>query len=110
MSQVRRLGKDAVHEVHGIGNVTIRGLDDRVIVIAHEAIGHATNAIAFRRFSQHIQEPAAITVVNDDGVTQRAGPFLVGPGQTFIQRFPSAGDYPITCTVDDAESILVTVR
>lgn len=53
---------------------------------------------------------AAITVVNDDGVTQRAGPFLVGPGQTFIQRFPSPGDYPITCTVDDAESILVTVR
>jgi hypothetical protein len=53
---------------------------------------------------------AAITVINNDGVTERAGPFLVGPGQTFIQRFPTPGDYPITCTVDDAESILVTVR
>jgi plastocyanin len=53
---------------------------------------------------------AAITVINEDRVTHRAGPFLVGPGMTFTQRFPTAGDYPITCTVDDAESILVTVR
>lgn len=54
-------------------------------------------------------DTAAITIVNYDTVQHRAGPFLVGAGQTFVQRFPSAGVYPINCTVDDSESIVVTV-
>lgn len=52
---------------------------------------------------------AVITVVNLDDVTHRAGPFLVGPGQTFVQRFPEPGRYPIVCTVDPLENVLVTV-
>lgn len=55
-------------------------------------------------------ETAAITIRNEDSVTLRAGPFLVGPGQTYVQRFPSPGEYPIACTVDPAESIVVTVE
>jgi plastocyanin len=55
-------------------------------------------------------EVAAITIINEDDVTHRAGPFLVGPGQTFTQRFPRPGSYPITCAVDPAESIVVTVE
>ena len=43
-------------------------------------------------------------------VAQRAGPFLVGPGQTYVQRFPNPGVYPIACTVNAAESIVVTVE
>jgi plastocyanin len=56
------------------------------------------------------EETAAITIVNEDDVTHRAGPFLVGPGQTYIQRFDDAGSYPIACAVDPAESIVVTVE
>lgn len=52
---------------------------------------------------------AVITVKNLDSVTQRAGPFLVGPGQTFTQRFPEPGRYPIVCTVDPLETVVVTV-
>ena len=52
---------------------------------------------------------AVITIQNLDTVTHRAGPFLVGPGQTFTQRFPEPGRYPIVCTVDPLESVVVTV-
>ncbi len=54
-------------------------------------------------------EPAVITVRNLDDVTHRAGPFLVGPGQTYVQRFPKPGQYPIACSVNPLESVVVTV-
>lgn len=55
-------------------------------------------------------EQAAITIINEDDVTHRAGPFLVGPNQTYVQRFEDPGSYPIACSVDPAESIVVTVE
>ncbi len=55
-------------------------------------------------------EAAKITVINNDSVTHLAGPFLVGPGQTYVQTFPSPGTYPINCTVNADESIVVTVE
>jgi hypothetical protein len=39
----------------------------------------------------------------------RAGPFLVGPGQTYVQRFTEPGRYPVICTVDPLETVVVTV-
>lgn len=54
-------------------------------------------------------EPAVITVRNFDSVAHRAGPFVVGPEQTYIQRFPGPGEYPIACAVDPAESVIVLV-
>jgi plastocyanin len=56
------------------------------------------------------RETAAITIINQDDVTHRAGPFLVGAGQTYTQRFDKPGSYPIACTVDPAESIVVSVE
>lgn len=55
-------------------------------------------------------ENAKITVINNDTVTHLAGPFLVGPGKTYTQTFPTPGRYPITCTVNADESIVVTVQ
>jgi plastocyanin len=55
-------------------------------------------------------EVPAITVKNEDVVAHRAGPFLVGAGQSYTQRFPKPGTYPIACAVDPAESIVVTVE
>lgn len=52
---------------------------------------------------------AVITVQNLDDVEHRAGPFLVGAGQTFEQRFPEPGRYPLVCTVDPLETVVVTV-
>lgn len=55
-------------------------------------------------------EAAVITIHNEDTVPHRAGPFVVGAGQTLVQRFPNPGEYPIACSVDPLESIVVTVE
>lgn len=55
-------------------------------------------------------EAAVITIRNEDTVAHRAGPFVIDAGQTFIQRFPDPGEYPIACAVDPAESVVVTVE
>lgn len=55
-------------------------------------------------------EPAVITIRNLDDVAHRAGPFLVDAGQTYTQRFPGPGRYPIACSVNPLESIVVTVE
>jgi hypothetical protein len=55
-------------------------------------------------------EPAVITVRNLDDVAHRAGPFLVEAYQTYTQRFPEPGDYPIACSVNPLESVVVTVE
>jgi hypothetical protein len=52
---------------------------------------------------------AVITVNNLDDVEHRAGPFLVGAGQTFVQRFPEPGRYSLVCTVDPLETVVVAV-
>lgn len=53
---------------------------------------------------------AKITIINNDIVDHRAGPFLVGAGQTYTQPFPKPGEYQINCSVDPAESVTVTVK
>ena len=55
-------------------------------------------------------DTAKITVINHDSVTHLAGPFVVGPGQTYVQRFPNRGIFPINCAVNPDESIVVKVE
>lgn len=55
-------------------------------------------------------EEASITVKNEDEVPLRAGPFVVLPGQVYVQRFPNPGEFNIACSVDPRESIKVTVK
>ncbi len=52
---------------------------------------------------------ARITVRNDDSVANRAGPWVIGPGQTYTARFDNPGVYEFECTVDSSESVTVTV-
>lgn len=52
---------------------------------------------------------AKITVVNEDSVANRAGPWVVGAGQTYTARFDEPGVYEFECTVDSSESVTVTV-
>lgn len=54
-------------------------------------------------------ETARITVRNEDEVANRAGPWVVGPGQTYTARFDEPGVYEFVCTVDASESVTVTV-
>ena len=77
-------------------NVSTPGIDSAILL---------PTRIEFNR-----DDEAAITIVNNDVIDHRAGPFLVGAGQTYTQRFPEPGQYQIDCTVNSAESIVVTVE
>jgi hypothetical protein len=52
---------------------------------------------------------ARITVRNEDSTMNRAGPWLIGPGQTYTASFDEPGTYQFDCSVDPAESVTVTV-
>jgi hypothetical protein len=52
---------------------------------------------------------AVITIRNEDSVAQRAGPWVVGAGQTYTARFDEPGVYQFDCSVDETESVTVTV-
>jgi len=55
-------------------------------------------------------DTAKITVINHDSVTHLAGPFVVAPGETYVQSFPNRGIFPINCAVNPEESIVVKVE
>jgi plastocyanin len=52
---------------------------------------------------------AKITVINEDSVVNRAGPWVIEPGQTYTARFDEPGLYQFDCAVDATESVTVTV-
>lgn len=62
------------------------------------------------RITFGLNDVPEISIRNEDSVAQRAGPWLVGPGQTYTARFPDPGEYAIACAVDPAESVVVTVE
>lgn len=55
-------------------------------------------------------EEARITIRNDDETANRAGPWVVAPGQTYTIGPLSPGTYQFDCTVDPAETVIVTVE
>jgi hypothetical protein len=55
-------------------------------------------------------EDAMLSIVNNDRVANRAGPWVVGAGQTYSIRFDKPGVYEYVCSVDAAESVTITVE
>lgn len=55
-------------------------------------------------------ETAAITIRNNDSVANRAGPWVIGPGQSYSIRFDNPGEYFFACSVDPLESVSVVVE
>lgn len=54
-------------------------------------------------------EEARITIRNEDSTANRAGPWVVSPGQTYTIGPLPPGTYQFDCTVDPAETVIVTV-
>lgn len=52
---------------------------------------------------------ASITIINEDTTMNRAGPWVVGAGQTYTLRFDNPGSFKFDCTVDPTETVVVTV-
>jgi len=55
-------------------------------------------------------DTAELIIRNEDTVAQRAGPWVVQPGQTFRIRFDEPGVYDFVCTQDRAQSVQVVVN
>lgn len=55
-------------------------------------------------------EPAVLSIRNDDSVANRAGPWVIGPGQTYTAKFDKPGTYEYVCTVDASESVTIVVE
>jgi len=103
MSAWALFGPEAGPQGQGLVFVIPEGSSSRVVAGVQSAIQIPTDI----RFEKG--EVAAITIINEDTTVHRAGPFLVGPGETYTQRFPRPGSYPINCAVDPSESVVVTV-
>jgi len=52
---------------------------------------------------------ARITIINEDSTMNRAGPWLIDANQTLTLKFDKPGVYKYDCTVDPAESVVITV-
>lgn len=54
-------------------------------------------------------EVPALRITNNDSVAHRAGPWVVGPGQSYTLRLEKPGEYRFDCSVDPQESVVITV-
>jgi hypothetical protein len=50
-----------------------------------------------------------LTIRNEDTAANRAGPWVLGAGETLRMKFDTPGEYSYLCTVDASESVTVTV-
>jgi len=66
MTAVEGLGVDPVQLAHAPGEVALLGLDEEVVVVVHQAVGIAEEAIAFYHLCQDIEEGKAILVLQED--------------------------------------------
>ena len=55
------------------------------------------------------EEGEVLTIRNEDTAANRAGPWVLAPGESLRMRFDNTGEFFYLCTVDEAESVTVTV-
>ena len=63
---VEQLGIDAVHLPHADGEITIRGLDEEVKMVGHQAVGVADPGIALVDVLEGVQEVLSVGVILED--------------------------------------------
>ena len=60
------LGVDTVQLSHTEGEIAVRGLDEEVIVIGHEAVGVTEPVVAFVDVLESVQKVLAVLVISKD--------------------------------------------
>src|SRR5574341_899526 len=63
VAPVVELGIDTVELAHSFREVSLRGLNDQVIVVVHQTVGVAKPVEAVNDFAQALQEGFAISIV-----------------------------------------------
>ena len=69
MSLVKFLGINAIKLSHSLRQVSIRGFDDQVIVIVHQAIGVANPVEALVNVSESAEKQFAVAIFLKNGFT-----------------------------------------
>jgi plastocyanin len=81
-----------------------RGTSARITPITDSALD-VPRQIAFGR-----TDNPTIVVRNEDTVPERAGPWIVQPGQSYRIRLSTAGIYEFSCTQNPSQSVEVIVN
>ena len=66
VSLIEELCIDAIQLPHAEGKVAVRGLDKKMIMVGHEAVGVAEPIIAFVNMLEGVQEVQAVSVILED--------------------------------------------
>ena len=56
-----------------------------------------------------LEKGQVLTIRNEDTAANRAGPWVLAGGETLRMRFDTTGEFFYLCTVDEDESVTVTV-
>lgn len=89
---------------HGLVFVIPVGASDHIEVPTVDSAIEIPTDIVFTA-----DEVAEISIVNEDSVANRAGPWVVGPRQSYTLKLDEPGEYRFDCSVDPSESVVVTV-
>jgi len=67
MPMVKELSVDAIQLSHANGEIAVRGLDEKVVMVGHEAVSVADPVVPFVDVLKGIEEVQAVLVVFEDG-------------------------------------------
>jgi hypothetical protein len=51
-----------------------------------------------------------LVIRNEDTEALQIGPYLIAPGQQFVQRYPNRGTFDLICTIHESQRMRVVVR
>jgi len=76
MSPVEGLGVNPVQLPHPDRQIPLRGLDEQMVMIFHEAVGVTEPVVASIHLVQEIQEGLPVLIIDEDG-----SPFVSSTGE-----------------------------
>jgi hypothetical protein len=79
VAAVEGLGVNAIELPHAAREVPLWGLEEEVVMVVHEAIGVAAEAVAFHHLGEDFQKREPVLVSEEDGLSG------VSPGGDVIQ-------------------------
>jgi hypothetical protein len=85
---IKKLGVDAVQLPHADGEVTVRSLDKKVVVVVHEAVSVADPVVSLIDTMEHHEEVLAVLIVPVNGFlfVPPAGDVIDSAGVFYAQR------------------------
>jgi len=80
VAAVEGLGVGAIQATHLTGEIGLRGLQQQVVVVAHQAVGGAAPALLLHLLSEPLEEVLTVARVEKDGLSS------VATGRDVVER------------------------